>query len=143
MPLSNRKILTLTTNVRIMQLRILAGFLKTWWAATRSLPSSRSTSSVHGRRRQKGLIHAILYRRTLFSRAPQVGSDVPWLDHWLILWIGTGKTTTARKISQVYFDMGFLSSTQVIESSASDLVAQYVGQVCACSLWREYVFTIS
>ncbi|EIN07312.1 P-loop containing nucleoside triphosphate hydrolase protein [Punctularia strigosozonata HHB-11173 SS5] len=41
---------------------------------------------------------------------------------------GTGKTTTARKISQVYFDMGFLSSTEVIESSASDLVGQYVGQ---------------
>ncbi|KAF8553255.1 P-loop containing nucleoside triphosphate hydrolase protein [Imleria badia] len=40
---------------------------------------------------------------------------------------GTGKTTTARKLGQVYFDMGFLSSTDVIECSASDLVGQYVG----------------
>jgi len=41
---------------------------------------------------------------------------------------GTGKTTTARKMGQVYYDMGFLSSTEVIECSASDLVGQYVGQ---------------
>ena len=42
--------------------------------------------------------------------------------------LGTGKTTTARKMGQVYYDMGFLSSTEVIECSASDLVGQYVGQ---------------
>lgn len=41
---------------------------------------------------------------------------------------GTGKTTTARKIGQVYYDMGFLSSTELVECSASDLVGQYVGQ---------------
>ncbi|KAN0082397.1 P-loop containing nucleoside triphosphate hydrolase protein [Tylopilus felleus] len=40
---------------------------------------------------------------------------------------GTGKTMTARKLGQVYFDMGFLSSADVIECSASDLVGQYVG----------------
>ena len=36
--------------------------------------------------------------------------------------IGTGKTTTARKMGQVFFDMGFLSAVEVIECSASDLV---------------------
>ncbi|EKM56223.1 uncharacterized protein PHACADRAFT_209697 [Phanerochaete carnosa HHB-10118-sp] len=41
---------------------------------------------------------------------------------------GTGKTTTARKMGQVYYDMGFLSSAEVAECSASDLVGQYVGQ---------------
>ncbi|KAL6302615.1 P-loop containing nucleoside triphosphate hydrolase protein [Sparassis latifolia] len=41
---------------------------------------------------------------------------------------GTGKTTTARKMGQVFYDMGFLSSPDVIECSASDLVGQYVGQ---------------
>ena len=46
----------------------------------------------------------------------------------LTLNAGTGKTTTARKMGQVYYDMGFLSSTEVIECSASDLVGQYVGQ---------------
>jgi SpoVK/Ycf46/Vps4 family AAA+-type ATPase len=42
--------------------------------------------------------------------------------------IGTGKTTIARKMGQIYYDMGFLASAEVVECSASDLVAQYVGQ---------------
>ena len=41
---------------------------------------------------------------------------------------GTGKTTVARKIGQVFYDMGILGSAEVIECSASDLVGQYVGQ---------------
>ncbi|KAF8633815.1 hypothetical protein AX15_001228 [Amanita polypyramis BW_CC] len=40
---------------------------------------------------------------------------------------GTGKTTTARKMGQVFYDMGFLSAVDVVECSASDLVGQYVG----------------
>ncbi|KAF9223027.1 P-loop containing nucleoside triphosphate hydrolase protein [Gyrodon lividus] len=40
---------------------------------------------------------------------------------------GTGKTTTARKLGQVYYDMGFLASAEVVECSATDLVGQYVG----------------
>lgn len=42
--------------------------------------------------------------------------------------LGTGKTTTARKMGQVYYDMGFLSSTEVVECSTSDLIAEFVGQ---------------
>lgn len=41
---------------------------------------------------------------------------------------GTGKTTTARKIGRIYYQMGLLASDEVIESSASNLVASYVGQ---------------
>ncbi|MCJ1311623.1 hypothetical protein MMC25_005296 [Agyrium rufum] len=40
---------------------------------------------------------------------------------------GTGKTTTARKMGQIYYDMGFLSAAEVIECSATDLVGQYIG----------------
>ncbi|KAJ7126993.1 P-loop containing nucleoside triphosphate hydrolase protein [Mycena epipterygia] len=40
---------------------------------------------------------------------------------------GTGKTTIARKMGQIYYDMGFLSTNEVQECSASDLVGQYVG----------------
>ncbi|KAF3484283.1 NFX1-type zinc finger-containing protein 1 [Arthroderma uncinatum] len=40
---------------------------------------------------------------------------------------GTGKTTTARKFGQVYFDLGFLSQVEVIECSATDLIGEYVG----------------
>ncbi|CAM1502642.1 Fc.00g074180.m01.CDS01 [Cosmosporella sp. VM-42] len=41
---------------------------------------------------------------------------------------GTGKTTTARKMGKVYYDMGFLSGIEVIECSATDMIGQYVGQ---------------
>jgi len=44
------------------------------------------------------------------------------------MYAGTGKTTVARKMGQVFFDMGLLGSPEVIECSASDLVGQYVGQ---------------
>ncbi|KAK5988189.1 NFX1-type zinc finger-containing protein 1 [Cladobotryum mycophilum] len=41
---------------------------------------------------------------------------------------GTGKSTTARKMGKVYYDMGFLTNAAVRDCSASDLVGQYVGQ---------------
>ncbi|XP_044722238.1 ATPase family associated with various cellular activities (AAA) domain-containing protein [Hirsutella rhossiliensis] len=40
---------------------------------------------------------------------------------------GTGKTTTARKLGQIFYDMGFLASDEVIECSASDLIGQHLG----------------
>ncbi|KAF9517362.1 hypothetical protein BS47DRAFT_1483323 [Hydnum rufescens UP504] len=42
-------------------------------------------------------------------------------------YLGTGKTTITRKFGQVYYDMGFLSSPDLIECSVFDLVGQYVG----------------
>ncbi|EED23738.1 conserved hypothetical protein [Talaromyces stipitatus ATCC 10500] len=41
---------------------------------------------------------------------------------------GTGKTSTARKMGQVYYDMGLLASNEVVETSATDFVGQYIGQ---------------
>ncbi|OJJ44977.1 hypothetical protein ASPZODRAFT_70336 [Penicilliopsis zonata CBS 506.65] len=40
---------------------------------------------------------------------------------------GTGKTSTARKMGKVYYDMGFLAAAEVVEASATDLVGQYIG----------------
>ncbi|RYP13854.1 hypothetical protein DL767_010543 [Monosporascus sp. MG133] len=40
---------------------------------------------------------------------------------------GTGKTTVARKISQLYYHMGILGSSDYVECSASDLIGQYIG----------------
>lgn len=40
---------------------------------------------------------------------------------------GTGKTSTARKMGKVFYDLGFLTKAEVVECSASDLVGQYVG----------------
>ncbi|KAL0766656.1 hypothetical protein CaCOL14_011101 [Colletotrichum acutatum] len=41
---------------------------------------------------------------------------------------GTGKTSTARKMGKVFYDMGFLAKAEVIDCSASDLIGQFVGQ---------------
>lgn len=40
---------------------------------------------------------------------------------------GTGKTSTARKMGKVFYDLGFLAKAEVVECSASDLVGQYIG----------------
>ena len=41
---------------------------------------------------------------------------------------GTGKTTTARKLGQIFYDMGLLAAPDVIDVSASQLVGEYCGQ---------------
>lgn len=40
---------------------------------------------------------------------------------------GTGKTTTARKIGDIFYQMGFLPEPSVIEYTATDLVGKYLG----------------
>ena len=42
--------------------------------------------------------------------------------------LGTGKTTTARKMGQIFYNMGFLASADVHECSATDMMGSYVGQ---------------
>lgn len=41
---------------------------------------------------------------------------------------GTGKTTTARKLGTIFYDMGFLAAPDVVEVSASDLIGEFLGQ---------------
>ena len=40
---------------------------------------------------------------------------------------GTGKTHTARIVGQIFYDMGFLSTNEVVECSASHLIGKYLG----------------
>ena len=41
---------------------------------------------------------------------------------------GTGKTTVARIVSQIYKNLGVLTQGQLVETDRSGLVAEYVGQ---------------
>ncbi|KAE9570697.1 hypothetical protein CGMCC3_g13230 [Colletotrichum fructicola] len=41
---------------------------------------------------------------------------------------GTVKTSTARKIGRLYYDMGLLSTDEVVTCSVTDIVGEYVGQ---------------
>ncbi|KAI5926117.1 P-loop containing nucleoside triphosphate hydrolase protein [Camillea tinctor] len=41
---------------------------------------------------------------------------------------GTGKTSTAKKMGKVYYDLGFGREASVVECSATDLIGQFVGQ---------------
>lgn len=40
---------------------------------------------------------------------------------------GTGKTTTARRLGQVFYDMGLLATNEVYDCSATDLIGEYHG----------------
>lgn len=40
---------------------------------------------------------------------------------------GTGKTTTANRMGELFYDMGFLATKDVVECSATDLIGEYVG----------------
>ena len=41
---------------------------------------------------------------------------------------GVGKTTVAKLVSQLFFEMGYLESGHVVEADRSTLVGSYVGQ---------------
>ena len=67
--------------------------------------------SVQNSRKEKGLPITQVSHHLVFTGNP-----------------GTGKTTVARLVAQIYKDLGVLPSGQLIETTSKDLVAGYVGQ---------------
>lgn len=66
---------------------------------------------INEKRRQQGLVCENQVLHMLFKGNP-----------------GTGKTTIARKLAKLYFDMKLLSKGHFIEAERADLVGEYIGQ---------------
>lgn len=60
----------------------------------------------------------------------QRGLKVPTISYHLVFTgnPGTGKTTIARLVAQIYYKMGLLTKGQLVETDRSALVAGYLGQ---------------
>ena len=64
------------------------------------------------------------------QKRKEVGLPVSNISYHLVFTgnPGTGKTTVARLVAQIYKELGILSKGHLIEASAKDLIAGYVGQ---------------
>ncbi|TFB01018.1 NFX1-type zinc finger-containing protein 1 [Trichoderma ghanense] len=79
---------------------------------------------------REGIIQKLEHIQSRVRQLKAVGMDVREEIPFNFLFRGppgTGKTTTARKMGKVYYDMGFLSKAAVEECSATDLIGEYVG----------------
>lgn len=74
-----------------------------------------------------------LLRSAVYRQADGSGAQfVPETLHWVLMGNpGTGKTTIAKLVGQVYKECGLLSKGHLVKATRSDLVAGYEGQTAS------------
>uniref|UniRef100_A0A7S4Q8G3 AAA+ ATPase domain-containing protein n=1 Tax=Alexandrium monilatum TaxID=311494 RepID=A0A7S4Q8G3_9DINO len=79
--------------------------------------------------RMEGVKKKIQQLSNAFSVAQAEGSEVPELGHFVFTGApGTGKTTVARVMAQILFDLRLTARNHVVETSGLNLTGEYVGQ---------------
>ncbi|MBY7143587.1 stage V sporulation protein K [Virgibacillus sp. NKC19-3] len=77
----------------------------------RTIKEIYATIIINEKRKQVGLTGSKQVLHMLFKGNP-----------------GTGKTTVARKLAKIYYEMNILSKGHFIEAERADLVGEYIGQ---------------
>lgn len=75
-------------------------------------------------------VHSLLNFIKVCRLRKERGFQVPVISYHLVFTgnPGTGKTTVARLVAQLYYQMGLLPQGQLVEADRSTLVAGYLGQ---------------
>ena len=80
-------------------------------SAKKSINELRNFAKIQNLRKSKGLPTSDISYHLVFTGNP-----------------GTGKTTVARLVAEIYKELGLVSKGHLIEASAKDLIAGYTGQ---------------
>ncbi|KAF9641711.1 putative aaa family protein [Lasiodiplodia theobromae] len=79
----------------------------------------------------ESIIETLEEYQRLWRVAKQRGCDARKLVPTRLLFKGgpgTGKTTVARTLGRLFYNMGLLATDEVVECSVTDMIGQYVGQ---------------